>query len=80
MRVYKETLARRQKDAEVRLERHQKDALDFSMRRFKRLAIVSLHNLEQRLLKEVCDDGACQFLVLVLPGMCFSLNMAHAVC
>jgi hypothetical protein len=53
MRVYKETLARRQKDAEFRLEKHQKDSLDFLLRKFKRRAILSFHNLEQRLLKEV---------------------------
>ena len=53
MRVYKETLARRQKDAEFRLEKHQKSLLDFALRKFKRRAILAFHNLEQRLLKEV---------------------------
>ena len=57
MRVYKETLARRQKDAEFRMEKHQKDLLDFSLRRFKRRSILSFHNLEQRLLKEVGVDA-----------------------
>lgn len=53
MRVYKETIARRQKDAEFRLEKHQKDLRDFTMRRFKRRAILFMHQLEQKLLREV---------------------------
>ncbi|XP_070204048.1 serine/threonine-protein kinase TAO3-like isoform X2 [Littorina saxatilis] len=60
MRVYKETLARRQKDAEFRLEKHHKDLLDFSLRRFKRRALMSYHNLEQKLLKEEMGQRKAQ--------------------
>ncbi|XP_076434862.1 serine/threonine-protein kinase TAO3-like isoform X1 [Babylonia areolata] len=60
MRVYKETLARRQKDAEFRLEKHQKDYLEFSLRRFKRRAILTFHRLEQKLLKEEMGQRKAQ--------------------
>lgn len=60
MRVYKETLARRQRDAEFRLERHQKDTMEFNLRRFKRVAVLNLHQLEQKLLREVSQNGVCQ--------------------
>ncbi|KAK7477446.1 hypothetical protein BaRGS_00031348 [Batillaria attramentaria] len=60
MRVYKETLARRQKDAEFRLEKHQKDKLEFSVRRFKRRAVLALHQLEQKLFREEMGQRRAQ--------------------
>ncbi|PVD33088.1 hypothetical protein C0Q70_08537 [Pomacea canaliculata] len=60
MRVYKETLARRQRDAEFRLERHQKDTMEFNLRRFKRVAVLNLHQLEQKLLREEMTQRQAQ--------------------
>ena len=66
MRVHKETLSRQMRDEEFRLEKHHKNHLDFSVRRFKRHSILSFHSLEQRLLKEV--SGA--YTVCLLIGCC----------
>ncbi|XP_035828594.1 serine/threonine-protein kinase TAO1 isoform X2 [Aplysia californica] len=52
MRSFKDTLTRKKRDAEFRLEKHQKDTLEFTLRAFKRRKILQYHRLEQRLLQE----------------------------
>jgi len=52
LRSFKDTLTRKKRDAEFRLEKHQKDTLEFNLRAFKRRKILSYHRLEQRLTQE----------------------------
>ena len=53
MRNFKDTLTRKKRDHEFRLEKHQKDTLEFNLRAFKRRKILQHHRLEQKLLQEV---------------------------
>lgn len=52
MRNFKDTLTRKKRDAEFRLEKHQKDTLEFNLRSFKRRKILQYEQLEQKLLQE----------------------------
>lgn len=60
VRVYKETLARRQRDAEFRLEKYQKDKMELSLRQYKRRAVLNVHNLQQKLLREEMSQRRAQ--------------------
>ncbi|KAL8562589.1 hypothetical protein ACOMHN_045853 [Nucella lapillus] len=60
VRVYKETLAQKQREAEVQLEKQQKDIVELALRKFKRRALLSLHHLEQKLLREEMGQRRAQ--------------------
>ncbi|XP_076452908.1 serine/threonine-protein kinase TAO3-like isoform X2 [Babylonia areolata] len=60
MRVYKETLAQKHREAELQLEKQQRDMLELSLRKFKRRAVLSFHTLQQKLLKEEMGQRKAQ--------------------
>ena len=53
MKNFKETTTRQKRDAEFRLEKYQRDTLEFDLRAFKRRKLLQCHKLELRLLQEV---------------------------
>ncbi|GFO29630.1 serine/threonine-protein kinase tao1 [Plakobranchus ocellatus] len=60
MKNFKETLTRKKRDAEFRLEKHQKDTLEFNLRAFKRRKLLQYHKLELRLLQEEIGQRRAQ--------------------
>lgn len=60
MKNFKETLTRKKRDAEFRLEKHQKDTLEFNLRAFKRRKLLQCHKLELRLLQEEIGQRRAQ--------------------
>lgn len=53
MKNFKESLTRKKRDAEFRLEKHHKDTLEFNLRAFRRRKLLQYHMLEQKLMQEV---------------------------
>lgn len=66
MKNFKEVLTRKKRDAEFRLEKHQKDTLEFSLRAFRRRKLLQYHMLEQKLLDEVGASFSLHFMCAVL--------------
>ncbi|XP_059147158.1 serine/threonine-protein kinase TAO3-like isoform X1 [Physella acuta] len=60
MKNFKETLTRKKRDAEFRLEKHQKDTLEFNLRAFKRRKLLQYHKLEQKLAQEEIGQRRAQ--------------------
>ncbi|CAG5128414.1 unnamed protein product [Candidula unifasciata] len=52
MKTFKESLTRKKRDAEFRLEKHHKDTLEFNLRAFRRRKLLQYHMLEQKLMQE----------------------------
>ncbi|KAK3758245.1 hypothetical protein RRG08_061091 [Elysia crispata] len=60
MKNFKETLTRQKRDAEFRLEKRQKDSLEFNLRAFKRRKLLQCHKLELRLVQEEIGQKQAQ--------------------
>ena len=53
LKLHKDRLMTRQKEAEIRLEKQHKDSIDFEIRKFRRRKLVQYHSLEKEQLQEV---------------------------
>ncbi|KAH9523282.1 Serine/threonine-protein kinase TAO1 [Bulinus truncatus] len=60
MKNFKDALTRKKRDAEFRLEKHQKDTLELNLRAFKRRKLLQYHKLEQKLLLEEIGQKRAQ--------------------
>ncbi|XP_013085302.1 serine/threonine-protein kinase TAO1-like isoform X2 [Biomphalaria glabrata] len=60
MKSFKDALTRKKRDAEFRLEKHQKDTLELNLRSFKRRKLLQYHKLEQKLLLEEIGQRRAQ--------------------
>lgn len=52
LKLHKDRLMSRQKEAEIRLEKQHKDSIDFEIRKFRRRKLVQYHTLEKEQLQE----------------------------